>query len=140
MQRTTMVRILLITYSLLLLYFMFAGFNRSVHLDYRYNMVPFHTISKYLANVSARNLLDTLINLVGNVAVFIPFGYLIPAAFPSRWSFSKFLLLFTALIILLETAQMLLRVGTGDVDDLFLNVIGGLLGYEIYRFFTNEGN
>lgn len=85
-------------------------------------------------------MLDTVINLVGNVVMFIPFGYLIPAVFSSRWSFSKFLLLFTALIILLETAQMLLRVGTGDVDDLFLNVIGGLLGFGIYRFFTNEGS
>ncbi|SFS42406.1 hypothetical protein SAMN04488601_101531 [Paenibacillus sp. 453mf] len=59
MQRTTMIRILLITYSLLLLYFMFAGFNRSVQLDYRYNTVPFHTISKYLTNVSASNLIET---------------------------------------------------------------------------------
>ncbi|MCM3783378.1 VanZ family protein [Neobacillus mesonae] len=137
-RRILFIRFILITYNLVLLYLMFAGFNRSVHPNYSYNIVPLHTISEYVLNVTYDNLLDTLINLAGNIGVFIPLGCLIPAAFPKHLKFTNFLIMFAGLIIVLEICQMLFRVGTGDIDDLLLNVIGGAMGYGLYHLFTNK--
>ena len=33
----------------------------------------------------------------------------------------------------IETAQLLTKVGAFDVDDIFLNTLGGCLGYIIFR-------
>ena len=37
------------------------------------------------------------------------------------------------LSLLVELLQLVFKVGSFDVDDLFLNTIGGLLGYLVYR-------
>ena len=37
------------------------------------------------------------------------------------------------LCMLLELLQLVFKVGSFDVDDLFLNTIGGLLGYLVYK-------
>ena len=111
---------------------MFAGFHRSVHSNYRYNLIPLHTISAYVRNLGLDNMIDTAINLIGNIAVFIPLGFLIPASLSRPWSYGRFILFFIFFIILLECMQTFLRVGTGDIDDLLLNVIGGSLGYVLF--------
>ncbi|MBF1256912.1 MAG: VanZ family protein, partial [Stomatobaculum longum] len=35
----------------------------------------------------------------------------------------------------IETAQLLTRLGSFDVDDIFLNTIGVVMGYFIFRLF-----
>lgn len=139
MKQQTFFRVILFLYSVMLLYFMFAGFHRSIHGNYRYNLIPLHTISAYVWNLSLDNLIDSAINLIGNIAVFIPLGFLIPASLSRPWSYGRFILFFSSFIILLECLQTLLRVGTGDIDDLLLNVIGGSVGYILYtRYEKNE--
>lgn len=135
LKHQTFFRVLLFLYFVMLLYFMFAGFHRYVHSDYRYNLIPLHTISAYVENLRLDNLIDTAINLIGNIAVFIPLGFLIPASLSRPWSYGKFILLFIFIIIFLECMQTLLRVGTGDIDDLLLNVIGGSIGYSVYALY-----
>ncbi|WP_211746671.1 VanZ family protein [Paenibacillus sp. Marseille-Q4541] len=133
MQRQTFIRCILFLYLVMLAYFMFAGFHRSVHSNYRYNLIPLHTVSAYVRNLGPGNMVDTAINLIGNIAVFIPLGYLLPASMFRPWSYGKFILFFVCFIFLLECLQTILRVGTGDIDDLLLNVIGGSIGYIIFR-------
>lgn len=128
-------RVFLFLYIVMLLYFMFAGFDRYIHSNYRYNLIPFHTISAYVRSLSLDHLIDTAINLIGNIFVFIPLGFLIRASLARPWSYGKFILLFISIIILLECMQTLLRVGTGDIDDLILNVIGGSIGYGLYTYY-----
>lgn len=41
------------------------------------------------------------------------------------------------LSLLIETTQLVFKVGSFDVDDLLLNSIGGILGYLAYRFATH---
>ena len=47
--------------------------------------------------------------------------------------FLTILLLSFALSLLIENTQLIFKVGSFDVDDLFLNSIGGILGYLVYR-------
>ncbi len=71
-----------------------------------------------------------LINVVGNIAVFMPVGFFACLLWkkPSFW---KALLsgLLTSLAI--ELAQYPLERGT-DIDDLWLNTLGALLGWAVY--------
>lgn len=78
----------------------------------------------------------TIVNLVGNVICFMPFGFLIPTI--SKKKICKNVISVTLLAMLfslgIETAQLLLKVGAFDVDDIFLNTIGGFLGYVTMKF------
>lgn len=97
------------------------------------NLIPFKEITRAMEHISLSNP-HSLINLVGNVAVFIPFGMFIPFLFyPKGASFGRVLISSLALSLGLEVAQLVLYIGTFDVDDLILNTTGGLIGYGIVR-------
>lgn len=70
------------------------------------------------------SLTGRLVNLAGNVIVFVPFGLLLPLV--QECFRSPFILTLWVIfcILLLETLQMVLRVGSFDVDDLLLNLVG----------------
>lgn len=66
----------------------------------------------------------------------MPFGFLLPMV-SKRSVFKNFLsVTFLAMFfsIGIETAQLVTKVGAFDVDDIFLNTIGGLLGYIFLKF------
>ncbi|WP_231869898.1 VanZ family protein [Paenibacillus riograndensis] len=126
-----MLLILLIAYSAALVYWMFIGFGRSVHTDgpFRYNLEPLRTIKLYFDLDNGVSFPRRLINLLGNVIVFVPFGVLLPLLRKSLRSVLALLFVSALGILLLETMQMLLRVGSFDIDDLLLNLAGVLCGY-----------
>lgn len=130
-----MAALLLLGYGGLLLYWMFWGFGRSAHLsgDFRYNIIPFETIKLFARSASWDNLRAPLINLAGNVVVFIPFGVLLPILFRKCRTYFGFIARFVLLILLLELAQGVLGVGVADIDDLILNGSGATIGYIAYR-------
>ncbi|UUZ89954.1 VanZ family protein [Paenibacillus sp. P25] len=73
----------------------------------------------------------------GNIGVFVPFGLLLPFLFKRARSYAGFAVIFGGIIVLLESLQMFLRVGTADVDDLILNEIGGLIGLWVFHRFQS---
>ena len=82
-------------------------------------------------------------NVIGNIALFIPFGFF--TSFYLRLEKKRFVLFLTMLVsLVIEFIQ--LNIGRAfDVDDIILNVVGGFLGYLIYRildklFGDMEGN
>lgn len=128
-----LVRVIFVGYSTCLLFWMFRGFGRATHTDFRYNYVPLKTIIGFIVHLSSLNLLTTTINLIGNIAVFIPFGIILPFIFKGLRRFSLFSLYFLTAILILEIMQTTLRVGIGDVDDIILNYIGGSIGFLLYQ-------
>ncbi|KUP22258.1 VanZ family protein [Paenibacillus sp. DMB5] len=126
---------LLFLYSAAVIYWMFLGFGRTVRTEgpLKYNLELFRTVKLYFNLDNGVSFTGRLINLVGNVAVFIPFGVLFPLLL--RKFRSLFILTLWAVpsILLLEIFQMLLRVGSFDVDDLLLNLIGVWVGYLLLR-------
>jgi glycopeptide antibiotics resistance protein len=119
---------LLLIYTAFLSYWMFFGFGRSTQSAYSYNLVPFSTIERFLYSKNIRYHL--LINIFGNIAVFIPFGILLPLCF--KKPFIIILLVFLAGVLCVETLQLVFRRGTFDVDDIILNTVGFLLGWLCY--------
>ena len=71
-------------------------------------------------------------NIIGNIIMFIPFGFFTSYYLKlERKSFVFFLTFIVSLVI--ESIQ--LKIGRAfDVDDIILNMVGSLTGYYLYRF------
>ncbi|KEQ24156.1 VanZ family protein [Paenibacillus tyrfis] len=123
-----------ILYTSCMLYMMFVGFGRSVHADeLRYNLHPFRTIGNYFIYFDSYAFSIVLINLGGNIGMFVPFGILLPLLFRRCRTFLGFSLSFIVPLIVVELLQTVLRVGSGDIDDVILNYAGASLGYVLYK-------
>jgi len=75
----------------------------------------------------------------------MPFGFLLPSMSREKIvnNFVSVTLLTMVFSMLIETAQLVLKVGAFDVDDIFLNTVGGLLGYivlKIMKLFMKNRN
>ena len=135
-----------ICYMILLVYFLFFSeeYGRTEPYEtYKYNTGIFKGVKRYWYNREKIGTLFFLINLVGNVVVFMPFGFLVPVMYREqrkdvvyRGHYSRsmlFVLLLGFLFsLVIEFIQLVTKVGCFDVDDLLLNTSGVLLGYIIY--------
>ena len=75
--------------------------------------------------------------VVGNVAWFVPFGFLLPVIWQKLKSYYTIPLGFL-LSLVIETSQFILKKGMFEIDDLVLNTLGTAIGcliYKIYRDF-----
>jgi glycopeptide antibiotics resistance protein len=73
--------------------------------------------------------LNSPLELMGNVAVFIPFGIYLRTLMPSPPAAMVLAIAGTSLAV--EVAQYVLAVGASDVSDLILNTAGGIVGIAI---------
>lgn len=74
------------------------------------------------------------LNIGGNVVAFMPFGCLAATLLNPKERWYIITLLSFELSLCVELMQLCTKLGCFDVDDLFLNTIGGFLGYVIYWF------
>ena len=74
-----------------------------------------------------------VVNLVGNIIMFIPLGFCLPWANAPLRRFWKTLLVAAGIIILVEAVQLVTLLGRCDVDDLILNLIGVTVGYLLWK-------
>lgn len=128
-----------IGYMILLIYFLFFSeeYGRTTHYtDYQYNFTLFHEISRYIKYRDIVGMDYFIINVVGNVVVFMPFGFFVTSFEKKRrgvfLEFLKVTVLGFLFSFAVETVQLITRVGCFDVDDLLLNTIGVALGYVCY--------
>ena len=145
-RRITLWHIFFILYCavMLLLLFHREGYDPSTPYSeqLRYSLIPFHTTGRFLkslisANIAYRN--RAVINLGGNVIMFIPLGFFLPKLWQKQRKFRHTLLTTAGIIILVELTQMFTLLGTCDIDDLILNVTGAAIGYYSYKIFTKKG-
>ena len=127
-------------YLLLLAYLLFfsSTYGRTSEMGYRYNLKPFLEIRRGIEHVDRVGYHYILINVAGNVAAFMPFGFLLP--FISTGRKNTFHALFYTLLLSFcaECMQLLSRTGAFDVDDLILNTTGGVLGYWCYALWPGR--
>lgn len=69
-----------------------------------------------------------------NLYLFIPFGFLLPLIWPTINKFWQVLLYGSFFSLAIELSQ-LLNSRVTDVDDLFMNTLGAIIGYLIYKLF-----
>lgn len=129
--------ILFVGYLVVLTYFMFFsdGFGRSGHEEYAYNLILFKEIKRFYKYRELLGMRSFLLNTVGNVLCFMPFGFILPliSRRGGKW-YNTFLLSFL-FTLFIETTQLVFKVGSFDVDDMFLNTLGGIAGYVTVHLF-----
>lgn len=134
-RRRLIAGILFVLYFAVLFYFLFfseeMGRTYSER-TYHYNLVPFKEIGRFIRYHRTLGTGTVLLNIVGNVAAFVPFGIFLPV-FSARCRKVWFTVFYSfELSLLVELLQLVTKVGSFDVDDLILNTIGGLVGFLIY--------
>ncbi|OCA84541.1 hypothetical protein A8F94_15915 [Bacillus sp. FJAT-27225] len=106
------------------------------------NIVPFKTIYFYLF-LADINFDIRVRNLAGNVVGFMPLGFLLPIMFARFSTLRSVFLASFSLSLTYEVLQLLLKLGSFDIDDLILNSLGGLLGFLCFKlaafFFFKRG-
>ncbi|EHO17679.1 hypothetical protein HMPREF9623_00533 [Stomatobaculum longum] len=106
----------------------------------RYNIVLFREIWRFWHYRHILGYRAFILNTFGNVFAFVPFGFFLPIVSGKRHSFFRSLIAGVLFSGLIETAQLLTRLGSFDVDDIFLNTIGVVAGYFIFRLFLRRLN
>lgn len=126
--------VLFALYLALLIYFLFfaESFRESTPDYYRYNLIPFQEIMRYLRYYHSIGIGRVCLNLLGNIIGFAPFGFFLPCISTRKLSFGAVTLFSMEFSIAVEVIQLITRVGCCDVDDVILNTLGGMLGYLCY--------
>lgn len=123
---------LFILYIMLLSYFLFFSerYGRTANSQqYRYNLVLFEEIKRFITYRDTLGFESVFVNIIGNVFAFSPFGFVLPIISPRNRKFLNVTLLSFELSLSVELMQLLLKVGIFDVDDIFMNTVGGMVGY-----------
>lgn len=125
--------VIFIIYLVMMVYFLFFSeqMGRVPGNQYRYNLVPFAEIKRYLSYRNKIGGFHVMLNLLGNVVCFIPFGFVIPILTRKQTALRMFLLGMSA-SVLVELLQLVSMLGTFDVDDIILNTFGVLIGYVLF--------
>ncbi|MBR4305368.1 MAG: VanZ family protein [Ruminiclostridium sp.] len=95
------------------------------------NLIPFKVLSETYTEVFVNGYVNYfIINFLGNIVMFLPFGLFIPLLW--RASYKTAVLTGFCSSLFIETCQLFLARGT-DVDDLLLNTLGAFVGVLIYK-------
>ncbi|MBQ6538911.1 MAG: VanZ family protein [Bacilli bacterium] len=90
------------------------------------NFVPFKEILRY--DIGSALFFK---NIIGNILLFLPFGFFVGYIIKSK---DIILPLIICIVCSISVETVQLYIGrVFDVDDIILNVIGGLAGYFVYR-------
>ena len=94
------------------------------------NFIPFKEIFRY--SLGSRLFIK---NIVGNVLLFLPYGYYITYYLKSKKIYPT---IFLTIIVSTTIELVQLKIGrTFDIDDIILNTLGGIIGSYIYIVIEN---
>ena len=132
--------VLFCIYSIFMLFLLFNRTGGIEGVDYweqvqeKLCLKPFRTITLFLKALNKPGYsFKSLINLGGNVIMFIPLGFFLPRVFPRFQKLWRTILLTTLIITVVELTQLFTLLGVCDIDDLTLNVMGAIIGYIIHK-------
>ena len=148
--RHTLLWGLFAAYCVMMVYLLFwQRIGRSSYINYwevlrtNLNLVPFKTIQEFIAVMGSgleRNhealVRISIVNLLGNVLMFVPLGLFLPRLWPRLHSFRHFLMSVVAVILIIELLQLFTLLGSCDIDDLILNILGASIGYWIHKLIS----
>lgn len=116
------------TAALLVLALLARKDDRTRSLD----LIPFSTYYRILTNYAC---FDVFKQIIDNILIFVPFGFLIPEAAglePSKRSLAIVCLTGAGFSLFIEASQYAFSLGFSEMDDLINNTIGTFIGYGIF--------
>ncbi|WP_433632540.1 VanZ family protein [Chryseobacterium cucumeris] len=121
-------KIIIVPYTLFLLYLMFLGMGRFQYEENLITVEPFFSTIKFIQGPN--KTIDIVRIVLGNIIMFIPFGFL-GWIIPELKKLKPLLFGFISCIVIVEALQYFTRMGIFEVDDIILNTFGVYLGLKI---------
>lgn len=97
------------------------------------NLIPLASVTEFANLILSGNFTRGFNNIFGNILVFAPMGYFLPLLFKKCKRIGATVLTGFIISFLFETCQYLLYLGSADIDDIILNLIGTILGFGFYQ-------
>lgn len=143
--RNFWLKILLITYCLLLITILFLNneyrMNKFQNINTfskehfeMVNIIPFATIIDYISRLVSNeiNTSIVIINFSTNLLLFAPVGFFIPSLFSDKiTNIKQFTIIMIVLTLIVEILQFITYRGSTDIDDIILNTIGAVIVYKL---------
>lgn len=132
-------QLILAVYGILMLWLLFVqrmtwGHETGLQLKPLYTLNLFWTAIIHTTDAALR--FQSWVNLVGNVVMFVPLGFLFPWIWEKWRQFWRHTLLMAAIIVAVEVTQLITALGWCDVDDLILNLLGTTLGFLLWKWIS----
>ncbi|PKF74428.1 VanZ family protein [Chryseobacterium sp. PMSZPI] len=124
-------KIIIIPYTLFLLYLMFLGMGRFQYEDHLIRVEPVFSTLEFIQNTISWKTIIMIV--LGNVIMFIPFGFL-GLVFPKLGKLKPLIFAFISAIVIVEALQYFTRLGIFELDDIILNTFGVYLGWLFSRW------
>ena len=101
------------------------------------NLIPFNTIVKFITgkgiDVATSDILKvSMLNILGNVVLFMPLGFLMPVLWGKCRTLKIVLAIGIIISVFIEIVQFFIGRSL-DIDDVILNSIGCVSGYIVYK-------
>lgn len=120
-------KIIIVPYTLFLLYLMFLGMGR---FQYEENLLTLEPVFSTIRFIQGPNrTIDIVTIVLGNIIMFIPFGFL-GWIFPDLKKLKPLIFSFISCIVIVEALQYFTRMGIFEVDDIIMNTFGVYLGWK----------
>lgn len=94
----------------------------------RLELMPFWTYKAVVQHIPGVSVWDIVLNVV----LFLPLGFLIKLLYPSL-SLGKMLLVAVGCSLCIETCQYALVKGIAQIDDVMHNAIGAMIGWGVAK-------
>ena len=101
-------------------------FETAEMLPLRINLIPLVHLFEY------GSVRDMIWNVIGNTAMFIPTGIILPIIYRKMDHFGKVIAAGAFISLCIELMQLPFATRVTDIDDLILNTLGVMIGYGIY--------
>ena len=127
-----LIKIVLFKYRGLIITFdkLIAGELSGFH---SFNIIPFQSIWEFKKLMFSGYFTRGFNNIVGNVFVFAPFGYFIPLLHKKCQKWKIVILAGFFVSLFFEICQYFLYLGSADIDDIILNLLGVILGFLFFK-------
>lgn len=104
-----------------------SGFNTNINI-HDIQFIPFAGI---IEMIKGGITFHSMINILGNIIMFMPIGFLAPILFNKLDNLKSIAILGFCISLFIEFTQLFLTRAT-DIDDLILNTLGTILGYLVF--------
>ena len=100
------------------------------------NLIPGYSVAIFIRNLFSGDgywARHAVINLIGNVVMFVPAGFFLPMV-----RLKNTLLISLGALAVIETVQLFTLLGSMDIDDVILNMAGVLIGYALFKAYEKK--
>ena len=137
-----------VCYCAVMLWLLFIRYRSIEITDYWYqvstrvNLIPFSSMGSMLVTLRENPRPDVLwvviYNLGGNIVMFLPLGFLLPELWQRFRRFAPCVGMVALIMTCVELIQLFTLRGFCEVDDVLLNVLGGAIGFAIWKLWNRK--